>query len=518
MGECKAEVKRLETALRDAGVKVIVIGELPGGDLLKAVTEGMEEADLFIIMGTETYGKGTSGIIDTYQEMQYIKSSKKPFFLFNMNPELSLMRFQEGAANVVFNLNTISWERWEVGAPMPAKAVEKILQKFAEAGAGEGACGKEYSGSAKIPPKVVAHGGAANTPATQSPAQPRLVEDVSAEENALREEMLALLEGYAFANGKAHFKAGNLQEASEMFRQTARDKDASPSNVAKAKKLLSCTLFKMDLGYLRNREFDSATTCFEDAFQLKAMDKRIHKLCLLRACSLYEAGKQHREDGDWGEAKRCFGAAKKTKTLPTMLKQKNDAYLEECDDKCDDIDVIELDDCTTIKIEGNAAFELYKQAKRAMALGDSNQAGLLFKAAKQRDDMPKELKKRTQQYIKELRKHKGKEATACVFSDNCTHIYTWCGDRHSSSDSQHVRCDVWHCHFNTVYGTHLAQSGNANGAPKAIPAELEGTKFAGAPAQVGYWESLGSPESRNPGSEARQGLRHRQIPVRERRR
>jgi hypothetical protein len=70
MSECKAEVKALQTALDAKGVEVIVIGELPGGDLLQAVTKGMEVADLFIIMGTETYGRQTSGIIDTYKEMQ----------------------------------------------------------------------------------------------------------------------------------------------------------------------------------------------------------------------------------------------------------------------------------------------------------------------------------------------------------------------------------------------------------------------------------------------------------------
>jgi hypothetical protein len=180
----------------------------------------------------------------------------------------------------------------------------------------------------------------------------------------------------------------------------------------------------MGLGGLRNREFDAATAYFEEASKIKAAgtEKRIQKLRVFLACSLYEAGKQHREEGDWGVAMRCFGAAEKTKALPAKLKQKNDAYLDECDDKCDDIDDIELDDRTTNRIEGNEAFELYKQAKRAMARGDSNQARMRFEAAKEHDDMPLELKKRTKQYIKELRKHKGKEATACVFSDNCTHI------------------------------------------------------------------------------------------------
>jgi methylmalonyl-CoA mutase cobalamin-binding subunit len=99
MGECKPEVKALQAALKQEGVNTIVIGELPGGDLLKAVSEGMEAADLFIVMGTETYGKETPGVIDTYQEMVYIKSSKKPYFLINMKPDCSLGRFKESATN-----------------------------------------------------------------------------------------------------------------------------------------------------------------------------------------------------------------------------------------------------------------------------------------------------------------------------------------------------------------------------------------------------------------------------------
>jgi hypothetical protein len=132
MSECKTEVKALQTALEAKGVGVIVVGELPGGDLLQAVTKGMDEADLFIIMGTETYGRQTSGIIDTYAEMQKIKISGKPFFLFNMNPEKSLLQFKEATTNMVFPLATISWERWDVGALMPVNCIDKVLQKLAE--------------------------------------------------------------------------------------------------------------------------------------------------------------------------------------------------------------------------------------------------------------------------------------------------------------------------------------------------------------------------------------------------
>lgn len=134
MGECKDEVKeQLQPVLEARGVTVIVVGELAGGDLLQAVTDGMEKADVYVVMGTETYGKRTSGSIDTYQEMQYIVSSRKPYFLFNMNPDDSLMRFKEAPANMIFNLNNISWERWRVGDPMPSKAADNIVEKLQEA-------------------------------------------------------------------------------------------------------------------------------------------------------------------------------------------------------------------------------------------------------------------------------------------------------------------------------------------------------------------------------------------------
>jgi serine/threonine protein kinase len=133
MAESKAEVKVLQAALEGLGVEVIVISELAGADLLKAVSAGMDVADIFIIMGTETYGKETSGSIDTYKEMQQIVSSNKPYFLINMNPETSLMRFQESSTNLLFPLANMSWERWEVGAPMPLNLPQKVANKVLQA-------------------------------------------------------------------------------------------------------------------------------------------------------------------------------------------------------------------------------------------------------------------------------------------------------------------------------------------------------------------------------------------------
>jgi hypothetical protein len=130
MSECEREVKTLQAALEECGFKVIVIGDLPDSGLLEAVAKGMDEAALFVVMGTETYGKQTSGSTDTYKEMQFIASSGKPYFLINMNPESSLMKFKEATTNVIFNLNSELWARWELGTPMAAGLPAEIVERL----------------------------------------------------------------------------------------------------------------------------------------------------------------------------------------------------------------------------------------------------------------------------------------------------------------------------------------------------------------------------------------------------
>ena len=74
--------------------------------------------------------------------------------------------------------------------------------------------------------------------------------------------------------------------------------------------------------------------------------ERVRKLQLFHACALYEAGKQHREVGDWGAAKKCFDSASNSKALPPELKMKNTDYLDECEERCDDIEDLELEGAT----------------------------------------------------------------------------------------------------------------------------------------------------------------------------
>jgi outer membrane protein assembly factor BamD (BamD/ComL family) len=260
-------------------------------------------------------------------------------------------------------------------------------------------------------------------------------QEATAEDKALAVDFLALLgstsnEGVLKEKvkmGKQHLKAGNLAEAQTCFRQLLTPQEAellAPKDLANVKLLHAYSCYKLGIQCLLKRKFLDAAVLFEGVLHAPATisGERLKKNRLLHACSLFEAGKQHREEGDWGAAKNRFESAQKTKSLPNVLKGKNKLYLEECHGKCDDIEDIEFDGNAAIKVDGNEAFELYQKAKRSMERGDAYQAGQLFEAVKQHAEVPTELKKRAKGYIKELRKHQDEEATACVFSDNCTHL------------------------------------------------------------------------------------------------
>ena len=111
MSESGEEVAQLEPALQALNINVIIVRDLAGADLLSAVSRGMDLADLVVIMGTPTYGRATNGMFDTYKEMSYIFSQRKPFFLLKMLPE-GVEQFKEPTTNMVLNLSSTAWHPW----------------------------------------------------------------------------------------------------------------------------------------------------------------------------------------------------------------------------------------------------------------------------------------------------------------------------------------------------------------------------------------------------------------------
>jgi tetratricopeptide (TPR) repeat protein/predicted Ser/Thr protein kinase len=262
--------------------------------------------------------------------------------------------------------------------------------------------------------------------------------EASIEEGALTEVLNALIldnpHHSSFLKGRQHIKAGNLVEAKECFHLlvTQQASGMLPKELANAKLLLVYTTYKMGIHSLQDKQFHKAAAHLGEALKSRTdaiSNERLQKLQLFHACAWYESGKQHREDGDWGAAKKSFDAAKKTKALPSDLQTKNMTYLKECKKMCDAID----DKYDTLDEEGKdefvhdagldemKAFELYKQAKRSMENGMANQARVQFEEAKE-IGLPKALKKRTKKFLRVLEEYEGQEATQCVFSDNCTHL------------------------------------------------------------------------------------------------
>jgi len=123
MSESKPEAKEMEAALQQRTRKTIRVNELPGADLAAVVAEAIDECDLAVVLGSETYGEKTSGMIDTYKELQFIMSEQKPIFLIK-----ACDRFKNSATRMLLDFNTMTHTEWKLGSRMPDGLVEDIMQ------------------------------------------------------------------------------------------------------------------------------------------------------------------------------------------------------------------------------------------------------------------------------------------------------------------------------------------------------------------------------------------------------
>eukprot|EP00935_MAST-01C_sp_MAST-1C-sp1_P001941 g1941.t1 len=288
------------------------------------------------------------------------------------------------------------------------------------------------------------------------------------------------------AKGKKYIKTHNLDEAQTHFEgMLQQPKSLSPEELKSAKQLLAYTLAQKGMNRLRLKKFDDAALSFENIANDERLcdtisNKRLRKFQAFHACALYEAGKQHRAKGNLGEAKKRFEAAKETEALPAELKTKIDRYLEEYNTKTAitprsaslavpigdwlsflgpkyaeyaesfeeygygdsndlaDADAKDLEDAWEelavtkkphqkrilkalqgLKKGNSPGMSAFKDGKRALREGNLNLALQLFLGAKE-DPM---LSSSADKYIERVKQSKtSSEASASVFSDNCTHI------------------------------------------------------------------------------------------------
>jgi serine/threonine protein kinase len=261
-------------------------------------------------------------------------------------------------------------------------------------------------------------------------SHPDTREEASAEQKALAAEILVLLDStqnQQLLTGREHIKAGNLDEALTSFDSVVNASgDVLPENLAKAKTLRMYTLFALGIEHLEDHQYDQAAQQFSQALKHRVRTTakdRVRKLRLFYACALYEAGKQHRENGDWTEAKARFDDAKKSKDLPAELVAKVDRYLEEFDQKLTgNTGLLGLTESAAMGLFGESkGAASYKNGKRELREGHLNLALQLFQEAN--EDPVLRLSGRVEKCIAVIKHWKqSSNATECVFSNNCTHV------------------------------------------------------------------------------------------------
>jgi hypothetical protein len=127
-GKALPEALQLRDALAGHGINLLIIELSAGTDISKAVFEGIEKSDAFLVFGTDTYGEDTGNPACTYHELNYARSIHKRIIALRMIPWDKV--YAELAARVFFSQNNLVLS-WMSGDPMPGDLVSSIAEALA---------------------------------------------------------------------------------------------------------------------------------------------------------------------------------------------------------------------------------------------------------------------------------------------------------------------------------------------------------------------------------------------------
>ena len=123
--EAMDQAKQVQEALRrDHNVNAFIVATENGDNIMDQIVAAISQAKMAILFGTVTYGKGTAACFSTKEELQFVSDENKPFFLIKM-----CERFSEARTRMVLN-NSVMYNLWLPGTPMPAELVQNIMDKF----------------------------------------------------------------------------------------------------------------------------------------------------------------------------------------------------------------------------------------------------------------------------------------------------------------------------------------------------------------------------------------------------
>ena len=131
-GEAIEPARSLRAELKKRGIHACICEVPEGQNIKKFVVDGLDRCSLVLILGTKTYGHGTVSF-STYEEMEFVISEGKPFFLVKM-----CERFEVAATRFNFG-DSCSYFQWIPQEPIgkckdspPAALVANIATRLAQ--------------------------------------------------------------------------------------------------------------------------------------------------------------------------------------------------------------------------------------------------------------------------------------------------------------------------------------------------------------------------------------------------
>lgn len=123
-------VPEAAASLKDAmaaefGVELIIINMAGGGDIDKAVQEGILRCDTFIVFGSAKYGEETGNAACTYYEIKFAQNQQKHIILLRMIPFHEAFEFSQ--AKFIFGLNKLELP-YMLGEPMPVDLPRQVFK------------------------------------------------------------------------------------------------------------------------------------------------------------------------------------------------------------------------------------------------------------------------------------------------------------------------------------------------------------------------------------------------------
>jgi hypothetical protein len=116
---------RLRDALEAAGVSVYLCDPLAGDELAAEIAVALDACELFVVLGTRSYGMPSDCKFSTREELQFAKDHRKPIFLIKRCDEFAdpLTRLYLPAG--------MCYRLWPPLTDIPEDLVDEIVVKLA---------------------------------------------------------------------------------------------------------------------------------------------------------------------------------------------------------------------------------------------------------------------------------------------------------------------------------------------------------------------------------------------------